>query len=353
MARNKGTFNFAANFEPLVKAPLDARMLVGGYTDLVDPSVWKDNDGLVWLFDGAIVVVASDPSAGIYWLSDANTYTDYDSWKQVGAFDPSTLYAYVDASLATRDLSINDLYSKIDILDSSISYLINWNTSQDASIVRIDASITDLYSRDVSIGVINIGDGSANIFAGFDSSNNIQLRTLTGSGAAIVSQVGDDIIIGLDASFAGEINYGVNVGFGDASIYYQKIGDVLQFRELLAGPNITLDVSGNLVVIGATGGKAIDGGVWITDITPTSGGNVGDKVFSSDGNILNSCLTDVSALTIHVLALPGHTNYKPEVTINSSPVSLSEGTNQPLWDGTLNISYDFLEIGRASCRERV
>jgi len=284
MARNKGTFNLSANFEPIIQSPLDARMLVGSYTDLVLPATWEDDDNLVWLFNGAIVVVAEDPSAGVYWLKDLENYTDYNSWEKVA----------------------------------------------------------------VDRGVVNVGDGSVGVFAGYDLDGNIELRTISAAGAATVTQIGDNIIIGLDASFAGEVNYGVNVGSGDASIYDQKVGDALQFRELKAGSSkITLDVSGNLVMIDASidiptpSGAGIDGGVWITDITPTSGGNVGDKVTSSDGNVLDSCLTDVSALTVHVLALPGHTNYKPVVTINDVSVSLSEGVNQPLWDGTYNIEYNF------------
>ena len=578
MARNKGTFNFAANFEVLTKAPLDARMLVGAYTDLVLPATWEDDDNNVWLFDGAIVVVGTDPSSGIYWLKDSANYTDYASWELAGS------------------------------------------------------------GGDVSIGVLNIGDGSANVFAGIDSSNNITLRTISGSGRIIVSQVGDLITIGIDDTSLGDyvrkdgdtmtgdlivpgisvtndvsiggglsiigdveiggdltvdgsvtyvnttildvstnfirLNTGLvgtppswlqsgivvergsedpyiftfdetddtfrigivgtpdasgvypdsstqavatredtpisdavatwndvikrfdtsidlifnenglyidgslkvsslsgtgfrqlivgpdgtidsslvsyngiyvkeasigytlewdtsgflqvdssiisnlasldasiqridgellqidasiqridgeliqldssiqridgellqidasiiridgsindlysrdvsislkNIGSGDASIYYGIDGSSYSFREIkAASSNVLLDVSDNIILIDVSiasvpSGSGIDGGVWITDITPTSGGNVGDKVTSSDGNVLDSCLTDVSALTIHVLALPGHTNYKPAVTINSNPVTLSEGANQPLWDGTINVAYDFLD----------
>ena len=119
MSRFKGTFNFPANFEVLTKAPLDARMLVDYYTDLIDPSTWNKTGSGSWLFDGAIVVVANDPSAGIYWCKDSTNYTNYLSWERAG---------------------------------------------------------TD--QSDVSIGVINVGDGSAGVFAGYDPSGNIKLRTI-------------------------------------------------------------------------------------------------------------------------------------------------------------------------------
>jgi len=43
------------------------------------------------------------------------------------------------------------------------------------------------------------------------------------------------------------------------------------------------------------------------------------------------------------LALPGHTNYKPVVTINSNPVTLSANPDKPLWTGTYNIQYNFAD----------
>ena len=428
MARTRGSYNFSQNFEVFRTAPLDARQKVQYYADLVDPTAWEDSNGYVWLYKGAVVVVTEDPSSGLYWLTDAANYQNYDSWRRivssltgegadginigdgsagvyagndasgnlqfrtfsgssgttvtqvgdqiiigvdasypgqanygenVGDGDASLYVQNVGDALQFRELKAGqnlsiDVSGNLIIIDSSslvsdasINYLFNWNTSQDASIQRIDSSISDLYGLvgDTSVkGAINVGDGSANVYSDIDASGNIQLRTLSSSGGATVEQVGDQIIIGIDASYSGESNYGVNVGTGDASVYSGKVGDALQFREFLAGDNVSLDVSGNLVVIGATGGPGgagIDGGVWITNITPTSGGNVGDKVYSSDGNVLNSCLTDTSALTVAVLALPGHTNYMPVVTINDVSISLSEGANQPLWTGTYNIEYEF------------
>jgi hypothetical protein len=40
VARYKGTFKAAANYEPQIAAPFDARMLVGARSDLVLKSTW-------------------------------------------------------------------------------------------------------------------------------------------------------------------------------------------------------------------------------------------------------------------------------------------------------------------------
>ncbi|NJO89528.1 MAG: hypothetical protein HC831_11705 [Chloroflexia bacterium] len=195
MARSTGTFNFAANFEVLSKAPLDARMVVNNYTDLILPNTWQDGNNNIWLFDGAIVSVANDPSGGIYYLADADNYDDYASW--------------IPSGIGGQDSSVK--------------------------------------------GGINIGDGSANVFAGIDASGNIQFRTISGSGAALVSQIGDQIIVSIDASFGGEVNTASNIGAGDASIFSQKLGQNLEFRSLKGSQNILIDVSDNIVTIDTSG----------------------------------------------------------------------------------------------------
>jgi hypothetical protein len=151
MARNKGTFNFSANFEPLFKAPLDARQLVGSKADLTDPSIWKDADELVWLYNGLIVGVGNDldPSNnGVYFLKEASTYTNILSWEKLGtgsAIDVSALMSYIDGSL-------NRLIAMDASLDASINFLFGWELSQDASIkilfgldASLDASINAIW----------------------------------------------------------------------------------------------------------------------------------------------------------------------------------------------------------------
>lgn len=279
-----------------------------------------------------------------YYLDRTNHFGPYTSLTVNNVLDGSTVgvyYGRIDTSLGTELLfkrigAVNGL----SVTEEPGGKIIIDAPAIDASIIGLDASLAELFSR----GVINVGDGSVGSFAGYDSSGNIRLRTFIASGATTISEIGDNIIIGIDASFAGEVNYGVNIGDGDASIYFQKLGDALRFRELKsASSELIIDTSGNLVIFDTDSPESLDGGVWITDITPTSGGNVGDKTTSSDGNVLDYCLTDTSSLTVHVLALPGHTNYKPIVTINDVSVSLSASADKPLWTGTYDIDYNFAD----------
>jgi hypothetical protein len=103
MSRNTGTFNFAANFEGLIKAPIDAKQLVGTYADLTLPATWCAS-GQVWLYDGAIVAVSSDvtPSNnGIYFLKDSLNYTNTCSWIKVSSGGGTALTG------ATNGLSVS------------------------------------------------------------------------------------------------------------------------------------------------------------------------------------------------------------------------------------------------------
>ena len=240
MSRNIGTFNFAANFEVLAKAPLDAKMLVGTKADLTIPGTWEDTNSNIWLFDGAIVSVSQDPSTennGIYFLKDADNYTNIDNWVLAGSGSQG----------------------------------------------------------DSSLGFINVGDGSAGVFAGIDSSGNVQFRTISGSGPIVVSQSGNTIVISYD---------------------------------------------------GSTGG-AINGGVWFSDMDPQNvTDNVGNKVFSSDGRVLDSCQTSTQDVTLSILALPGDTNYKPVITIGSNNVTISELSDRPVFTGTIDLSLNSVSILR-------
>jgi len=83
-------------------------------------------------------------------------------------------------------------------------------------------------------------------YAEFDALQDVKQEYFKSGQPNIWSKFGAD-------SSAGEINYGVNVGDGDVSIYYQKVGAELQFRELSSGVNITISASDNVIAIDSSG----------------------------------------------------------------------------------------------------
>ena len=80
------------------------------------------------------------------------------------------------------------------------------------------------------------------------------------------------------------------------------------------------------------------GFVAITDITPTSpGDNVGSKVKTDDNNVLQSCTSSTTAITVSVLAVTGST-FKPVVDINGTAATLTRNTLTDVWQGTAAIT---------------
>ncbi|NJO89526.1 MAG: hypothetical protein HC831_11695 [Chloroflexia bacterium] len=117
MSRSTGTFNFAANFEVLTKAPLDARLVVDTKANLTSPEIWEDTNNNVWLFKGIVVSVVSDPSTsnnGLYFLTDETQYTDINYWLPIG------VGVSVDASGTTwATFQINQDEQGVILRDSS------------------------------------------------------------------------------------------------------------------------------------------------------------------------------------------------------------------------------------------
>lgn len=91
--RSKGTFGLSANFEPQIAVPIDARMLVSTYNDLLETSTWLASDGLSYAFKGMIVGVAEDSDSsknGIYMLMGLPV-TNTSNWDKIG--DPESISA--------------------------------------------------------------------------------------------------------------------------------------------------------------------------------------------------------------------------------------------------------------------
>jgi hypothetical protein len=100
---------------------------------------------------------------------------------------------------------------------------------------------------------------------------------------------------------------------------------------------IDLGVGSNWMPEGQ-GDKSVNGAVFITDVQPQDQlNNVGQKVFSSDGKVLDSALTNTDLVTISILAALGHTNYKPSIKVLGEAVLLAQDEDQSIWQGTIDI----------------
>ena len=90
-----------------------------------------------------------------------------------------------------------------------------------------------------------------------------------------------------------------------------------------------------------TASNSLNGSVFITDVQPQNSNlNVGDKVYSDGGTSLLGCSSTTNLVRVSVLALTGHSKYKPSVNVNGSLVNLNAKADAPLFEGTVNISLD-------------
>lgn len=85
MARNKGQFQFAANFEVKAAAALDPRVAVATKAELIAKETWPYDGDTIYLYKGILVSVQEENA--VYMLTDTAKIlsTDYSGWLRVDA----------------------------------------------------------------------------------------------------------------------------------------------------------------------------------------------------------------------------------------------------------------------------
>lgn len=85
MARNKGTFQFAANFEVKAAAALDPRVAVATKAELINKETFPYDGDTIYLYKGILVSVQEENA--IYMLTDTSKIlsSDYSGWLRVDA----------------------------------------------------------------------------------------------------------------------------------------------------------------------------------------------------------------------------------------------------------------------------
>lgn len=83
MARNKGTFQFAANFEVKNAAALDPRVVVATKAELIVKETWPYDGDTIYLYKGILVSVQEENA--VYMLVDTDKIlsSDYSGWLKV------------------------------------------------------------------------------------------------------------------------------------------------------------------------------------------------------------------------------------------------------------------------------
>jgi len=140
MGRVFGNAIFSSNFEPRIASPLDARMLVNEYSDLMNINTWNSGDGNSYVYAGMLVVVVNDADVnknGLYLLLNSN-YTIPSNWMKLGSGE--NIIGAVD--------NIYDLIN-INANEGQLYWVKNVNT-----IYRYYTNYSDLYFQSDGLLVI-------------------------------------------------------------------------------------------------------------------------------------------------------------------------------------------------------
>lgn len=126
MARNKGQFTFAANFEVKAQAALDPRMVVATKAELFVKDTWPYDGETAYVYNGLVVAVTGEQA--LYMLIDKDNYTSESAWICLNAEAPEVIEIIdnLTSEDADKALSANQgkvLKDAVDAIGFSIKKL--------------------------------------------------------------------------------------------------------------------------------------------------------------------------------------------------------------------------------------
>lgn len=137
-------------------------------------------------------------------------------------------------------------------------------------------------------------------------------------------------------------NTATGVLFGNSNIQFKDEGDnrgtPSSVRNVdFVGAGVEATFEGDTLRVFVQAGS--QGFVAITDITPTNpSDNVGNKVKTDDNNVLQSCTSSTTNVTVSVLAVTAGTSFKPTVDVNGTQAVLTRNALTDVWTGTAAIT---------------
>lgn len=162
MARSKGMFQFAANFEVKNAAALDPRMVVATKAELYNKETWPYDGETAYLYNGLVVAVTEENE--LYMLIDAANYTAESSWKKIVDVKQTVVENSLESESTVNALSANQGKVLKEMIEAIPAYEIEKTdegyklvTEQGGSALGAVISFSDLVVK--SGEVVNV-DGS-------------------------------------------------------------------------------------------------------------------------------------------------------------------------------------------------
>lgn len=151
MARNKGMFTFAANFQVKAAEALDPRSIVTTKAELINKETWPYDGNTLYLYKGLQVVVAEE--LAIYVLADVSKAldADYSGWlrKDIAQSD---VERWINTKVSSE---VDTLNEKITAIEGKLTSIFTFKGSK-ATLAEIEAiespAVGDVYHNTENAG---------------------------------------------------------------------------------------------------------------------------------------------------------------------------------------------------------
>lgn len=120
MARSKGMFQFAANFEVKNAAALDPRIVVATKAELYNKETWPYDGDTAYLYNGLVVAVVEENE--LYMLIDSANYGLESAWKKIVDVKQTVVEDSLESSSVVNALSANQGKVLKEMIQSIPSY---------------------------------------------------------------------------------------------------------------------------------------------------------------------------------------------------------------------------------------
>ena len=345
MARNKGTFKFAATLEVQAASALDPRVVVGTKAELVNKETWPYEGETVYVYNGMQVAVVEEKA--IYMLVDSSKIleADYSGWKRMDA-SAATVVEVVDnllsenpsAALSAKQGKV--LNDKIADLASKITSIFRFKGSK-ATLAEIQAvespEIGDVY-HNIENGGEYVYDGTTWELLGLsvDLSDYAKTADVNASIGSAKAEL-EGKITAATSDLQGKIDTKVTAEEGKSLIETAKIDQIGQNTADIAAANQTIATKADQSALEAATGKiaAIEtnvANIKVKDVDKTPNNGVNLKL--SEAGVI-SVVANIKVKEVNVAPSNGvklTLSETGELGVSVDPTTFKEGVSYDATD---------------------
>ena len=263
MARNKGTFKFAATLEVQAASALDPRVVVGTKAELVNKETWPYEGETVYVYNGMQVAVVEEKA--IYMLVDSSKIleADYSGWKRMDA-SAAAVVEVVDnllsenpsAALSAKQGKV--LNDKITDLASKITSIFRFKGSKAtlAEIQAVESPETGDVYHNIENGGEYVYDGATWELLGLsvDLSDYAKTTDVNASIGSAKAEL-EGKITAATSDLQGKIDTKVTAEEGKSLIETAKIDQIGQNTADIAAANQTIATKADQSALEAATGR--------------------------------------------------------------------------------------------------